>query len=45
MDKNATVLNLIEKYNTEKLDAEYNRLCKKVYTDLLNDNPKIYDRG
>jgi hypothetical protein len=45
MDKNATVLNLIEKYNTEKLDAEYNRLCKKVYTDLLNDNPEIYDRG
>lgn len=45
MDKNANVLNLIEKYSTEKLDAEYNRLCKKVYTDLLNDNPKIYDRG
>lgn len=45
MDKNAIVLNLIEKYCTANLDAEYNRLCKKVYMDLLNENPEIFNRG
>jgi hypothetical protein len=45
MDKNAIVLSLIEKFCKEKLDAEYNRLCKKVYEDLLNDNPEIFNRG
>lgn len=45
MDKNAAVLTLMDKFCNEKLDTEYNRLCKNVFTDLLKDNPDIFDRG